>query len=92
MRQKKNTLRRENGKVITSSRVYGEKAYEKFMKYKQEYDKKRYRRYVFRLNRDYEQDLMEFVESQEYFTQFVKDLIKKEYDKQVKSGKYKPSK
>lgn len=92
MREKKNTLRRENGKVITSSRVYGENAYTHFMAYKQEYDKRTYRRYVFRLVNAKEPELIEFVNSQEFLTEYVKGLIRKDYERQVKGGKWTPSK
>lgn len=92
MRQKKNTLVHKDGKVITDSRVYGEAAYAKFMAYKQGYDKKTYRRYVFRLIYKKEPELIEFLEGHEYVTEYIKDLIRKDYNKQVKAGKFKPSK
>lgn len=92
MRQKKNTLRHENGKVITDSRTYGEEAYAKFMVYKQGYDKKTYRRYVFRLIYKKEPELIEFLEGHEFVTEYIKDLIRKDYNKQVKAGKFTPSK
>lgn len=92
MRQKKNTLVRKDGKVFTDSRTYGEEAYKNFMVYKQGYDKKTYRRYVFRLIYKKEPELIEYLESHEFVTEYIKDLIRKDYNKQVKAGKWTPSK
>lgn len=90
MREKKNNLYRENGQVITPYRVFNEEAYEHFLKYKQNYDKKRYRRYSFRLVNQNDGDLIDFLESHDQVSNYIKNLVIADMKKEVKAKRYVP--
>ena len=90
MREKKNNLVHENGKVITPYRVYSEEAYNKFLKYKQNFDAKRYRRFIFRLVNGEDDDAIDFLQSQKGLTEYIKGLVMADMEKQIKAGAYVP--
>lgn len=92
MKKKETKLVRKDGKVYMSGRVYSEESFDKFSDYKVKYEKENYRRFTFRINEKYEPELVEFIESHDYMSTYVKDLIRKDYAKQVKAGKFTPSK
>ena len=81
---------REDGKVYANGRVYSEKAYQHFLNYKQEFDKQSYRRFVFRLDNKNSQDLMAYLDSKENFAGFMRELVRKEMEKEIENGTYNP--
>lgn len=86
MRSTKSKLRKNNGMVYSSKRVYSETEYKKYRQYQDSYNKKNYRRFGIKLRKDSDKELIEWLESKDNVTHYLKQLIIADTHKQIPEG------
>lgn len=81
MRSTKSKVKKKDGKIMSVGKVYTAAEYKKFREYQTDYNKQHYRFYGFRLDKDKDQDLIEFVDDLDSLTPYIKTLLTREMKK-----------
>ena len=86
MRSSKSKLIRRNGIIHSNKRIYSEDAYKKYRRYQDSYNKENYRRFGIKLRKDSDKELIEWLESKDNVTHYLKQLIIADAHKQIPEG------
>lgn len=77
-KEKKTPVLKEDGTIVKNDQVWTEEGLKRFKEYQNDYIKKSYRTFVYRVRRDCEADLIAFCEKQDNFSAMITSLVKKQ--------------
>lgn len=71
----------KDGMLVAHGRRYSKEYYEKFTKYKNEYNKQKYKQFIIRARVEEDADVIEFLMQQESLNAYIFGLIRKDMNK-----------
>ena len=78
MRSTKPKKETNNDVIIASGRKWTKKQYDNFRQYQNDYYKKSYRNFIFKLNKVDDAEIIEYLESQDNATDYMRQLVIKD--------------
>ena len=91
MKDSTRKVKEEDGKIIASNRAFSKKAYQHYLNYKQEYDKKAYRRYSFRIDYKNNDDLIAYINQVPNLNGLLRDMLREKMNNEIEEGSYNPN-
>lgn len=87
LRSTKKRAVEKDGMVYAQNKLWGKKSYLHFRQYQTEYNKKRYRMFGIRMLNEADADLIKYLESKDNLNTYLKELIRKDMNKQKRAKK-----
>ena len=78
MRSTKPKKETNNDVIIASGRKWTKEQYDNFRQYQNDYYKKSYRNFIFKLNKVDDAEIIEYLESQDNATDYMRQLVIKD--------------